>query len=248
MTRRPLLILTATTVAVTLTAAAASSHRDSPPAAPAVSPAAAAASRLTGSAPSPADPGRPTPTPTGTVTWEPGPWGEVAIAGHRLLVPASPTDGPLRDRGDGWASDYTPTAVGAAIALLRGPWFVTAAPAALRPEVTAAVLTPAAAADPGPVNPAQGWAIPAELLTLFAGLDLRTLGAVATLTDEHQATVAVFQQRSTPTGAEVLRSTHRLVYGDRQWRIDADYADDPAQPVPADQLPTAFTITAPGAG
>lgn len=185
--------------------------------------------------------------PRGGVTWAPGPWGDVVVAGHRLLVPASAQHGPLRDRGDGWASDYPATATGAAIALLRGPWFVFAAPRPLRAQVVAAVLTPAAAEEPGPVNPRPTWAMPAELLAGFADQRVRLLGAVATLTGPGRARVDVFHERVTPTGPVIIRSTHHLVHADRQWRVEADYSDGTGTHLPADQLPARFTVTAPGA-
>lgn len=202
--------------------------------------AAAAATPRPGSLPDPADPGR-----GGDVDWSVGPWGETIVAGHRLLVPASPTHGPLRDRGDGWASDYAPTATGAAIALLRGPWFVFAAPAALRPQVVEAALTPAAAAEPGPVNPAAGWAMPAELLAGFAAQDARILGAVARLTEPNQAVVDVYQQLATPTGPVVIRSIHRLTYTDGQWLIEANYSDSTGEQIPPAHVPTEFTVVGP---
>ena len=246
--RRTLLLATAAIAVVGVTAAAGLTHRGGTPAAPLESPAAAAATRLPGSAPSPADPGRPTPTDRAVeVTWGPGPWGPIAIAGHPLLVPASPTDGPLRDRGDGWASDYAPTPIGAAIALLRGPWFVFAAPAALRPQVVAAVLTPAAAAEPGPVNPAEGWAIPGELLAGLAAQDVRLLGAVSRLTDPERAVVDVFQELATPTGPVVIRSTHDLTYTKGQWLIEANYSDSTGEQIPPNGVPSEFTVTGPQA-
>ncbi len=206
-------------------------------------PADAAATPRPGSVPDPTDPGR-----APDVTWSVGPWGEVIVAGHRLLIPASPEHGPLQDRGDGWASDYAPTATGAAIAVLRGPWFVFAAPAALRPQVVAAVLTPAAAAEPGPVNPAVGWAIPSELLAGFAEQDVRLLGALARLTDLDRAVVDVYQELATPTGPVVIRSTHRLTFTDRQWLIEADYSDSTGEQIPPGGVPTEFTITGPEVG
>ena len=126
---------------------------------PAVSapPADAAATPRPGSVPDPTDPGG-----AGDVSWSVGPWGEVIVAGHRLLVPASPVHGPLKDLGDGWASDYAPTATGAAIALLRGPWFVFAAPAALRPQVVAAVLTRPPRPSPARSSPPRGGRSPAS--------------------------------------------------------------------------------------
>ena len=171
----------------------------------------------------------------------------MSMAGHRLLVPSSPDHGPLRDRGDGWASDYAPTPIGAAIALLRGPWFVFAAPAALRPQVVDAVLTPAAAAEPGPVNPAEEWAIPSELLVGFAAQDVRLLGAVARLTDPERAVVDVYQQLATPTGPVVIRSTHDLIYTGGQWLIEANYSDSTGEQIPPTGVPTEFTVTGPQA-
>lgn len=211
---------------------------------PAVSapPAEAAATPRPGSVPDPTDPGR-----DGDVAWSVGPWGEVSVAGHPLLVPTSPEHGPLRDRGDGWASDYAPTPIGAAIALLRGPWFVFAAPAALRPQVVAAVLTPAAAAEPGPINPAEGWAIPGELLAGFAAQDVRLLGAVARLTDPDRAVVDVYQELATPTGPVVIRSTHDVTYTDRQWLIEANYSDSTGEQIPPTGVPSEFTVTGPQA-
>jgi hypothetical protein len=171
----------------------------------------------------------------------------VSVAGHLLLLPASPTDGPLVPHPDGWASDYAPTTRGAAIAVLRGPWLVMAAPPALRDAVTARVLTPAAAAEPGPVNPGPGWALPADLRELLDGLDLRLLGATATLTDDDHAVVHVDHERVTPTGPVLVRTTHRLVYADRQWRIDADYSDAPAAVLDITQQPATYTVTGPEA-
>lgn len=188
----------------------------------------------------------PAPPDESEVTWEPGPWGEAVVAGHRLLLPASDVDGPLRDRGDGWSSDYPPTARAAAIAVLRGPWLVFAAPATLRPAVVDTVLTEQAAADPGPVNPQPGWALPPDLLAGFAGQDLATLGAVATLTGEHRATVEVYLRRGDPGGPVLFRTRHHLVWSARSWRIDADYSDATAQQLTPADLPAWFTITVPG--
>ena len=194
---------------------------------------------------SPAPPGTPASDPAVAIRWEPGPWGEVVIAGHRLLLPVSGTDGPLRDRGDGWSSDYPPTPIGAAIAVLRGPWLVFAAPAPLRQEVAASVLTAAAAADPGPVNPQPGWAMPPDVLAGFAGLDLRTLGVTATLIDPTRATAQVFLERTDPVGRVLIRTTHHLVWADRQWLIDADYSDSTGQPITAAELPARYTLAVP---
>lgn len=206
-------------------------------------PVGAAVTPRPGSSPDSIDPGR-----VGDLTWSPGPWGATRVAGHRLLIPASRTHGPLRTRGDGWATDYTPDPAGAAIALLRGPWFVFAAPPARRPDVVAAVLTAAAAAEPGPVNPAPRWAIPDELLTGLAGQDIRLLGAVATVPDPGRAVVEVYQRVTTRGRAVVVRSTHHLAYRDRQWLIEADYSDSLGQELPDSKVPATFTITGPGAG
>lgn len=211
------------------------------PAAPAA-PTGAAVTPRPGSAPDPTDPGR-----AGDLTWAPGPWGETVVAGHRLLLPASPTHGPLRDRGDGWASDYAPTPTGAAVALLRGPWLVFAAPPSLRAAVLATVLTPAAAAEPGPVNPTPGWALPGELLTALAAQDVRLLGADAQLTDDNHASVTVYQQTANPAGPVVVRSTHHLTYTDQQWLIEADYSDGTGEQIPLTDTPTVFTVPGPGA-
>lgn len=180
--------------------------------------------------------------------WEPGPWGEAVVAGHRLLLPASDVDGPLRDRGDGWSSDYPPTARAATIAVLRGPWLVFAAPATLRPAVVDTVLTEQAAADPGPVNPQPGWALPPDLLAGFAGQDLATLGAVATLTSEHRAAVEVYLRRTQPGGPVLFRTRHHLTWSARSWRIDADHSDATAQQLTPAELPARFTITVPVPG
>lgn len=193
-----------------------------------------------GSVPNPTDPGR-----AGDVTWSPGPWGEATVAGHRLLVPSSTEHGPLRDRREGWASDYAETETGAAIALLRGPWFVFAAPAALRPSVEATVLTPAAAEEPGPVNPAAGWALPSDLLAGLAAQDVLLLGSVARLTDGGRAEVAVYQQLATDTGPIVIRSTHQLTYTDRQWLIEPSYAEGTGEQIASADVPAAFTIAGP---
>ena len=238
MTRRTLLALGAGLVAVLVTAGVLT--RGGPDPAASVPPVGAAVTPRPGSVPDSTDPGR-----AGDVTWSPGPWGEVTVAGHRLLVPASAEHGPLRDRGDGWASDYTPTATGAAIAVLRGPWFVFAAPPALRPAVLATVLTPEAAGEPGPVNPAPGWAVPTDLVAGFATQDARLLGAVARLTDPHRAQVEVYQHLATATAPVVVRSTHHLTYTDRQWLIEASYADSPGAQVPVGEVPTEFTVPGP---
>lgn len=205
-------------------------------------PAGAAATPRPGSVPGSTDPGR-----AGDVAWSAGPWGEVTVAGHRLLIPASREHGPFRDR-DGWANDYAPTPEAAAIAVLRGPWFVFAAPADLRAQVVAAVLTPAAAAEPGPVNPSTGWAIPGELLAGLAGQDVRLLGAQARLTGAGRAEVDVYQQVMDSNGPVVVRSTHRLTYTDRQWLIEADYSDSAGQEIPTSAVPTTFTVAGPEVG
>ena len=211
--------------------------------APPEAPTGAAATPRPGSVPGSTDPGR-----AGDVTWVAGPWGEVTVAGHRVLLPASREHGPLRDRGDGWASDYAPTPEGAAIAVLRGPWFVFAAPPGLRPQVVATVLTRAAAAEPGPVNPSTGWAIPGELLNGFAGQDVLLLGAQAWLVDMGRAEVHVYQRVADPSGPVVVRSTHHLTYADRQWLIEADYSDGAGEEIPASAVPTTFTIAGPEVG
>jgi hypothetical protein len=203
-------------------------------------PAGAAATPRPGSVPGSTDPGR-----AGDVMWLVGPWGEATVAGHQLLIPTSREHGPLRDRGNGWASDYAPTPEAAAIAVLRGPWFVFAAPAELRSQLAATVLTPAAAAEPGPVNPSTGWALPGELLAGLAAQDVRLLGAQARLTDEGKAEVDVYQRVMDSNGPLVIRSTHRLTYTDRQWLIEADYSDSAGEEIPTSAVPTTFTIAAP---
>lgn len=208
--------------------------------APPEAPAGAAATPRPGSVPGSTDPGR-----AGDVAWAVGPWGEVTVAGHRLLVPASLQHGPLRDRGDGWASDYAPTPQGAAIAVLRGPWFVFAAPPELRAQVVETVLTPAAAAEPGPVNPSTGWAIPGELLNGFAGQDVLLFGAQARIVDEGRAEVDVYQRVADPRGPVVVRSTHHVTYADRQWLIEADYSDGAGEEIPTTAVPATFTIAGP---
>lgn len=242
MNRRTLLIAGATgTAAVTIAAIAVAGTREPAPPLP------GSGLVVVDTPTTPLNPRRTpaTDTAAAAVRWEPGPWGEVVIAGHRLLLPASATDGPLRDRGDGWSSDYPATALGAAIAVLRGPWLVFAAPAPLRAEVAATVLTRAAAADPGPVNPRLGWALPPDVLAGFAALDLRTLGVTTTLTSPTKATAHVFLQRADPAGTTLIRTTHHLVHAGGQWLIDADYSDATGQPITTDQLPARYTLAVP---
>lgn len=239
MSRRPLAALGAGLLVVVATASLAARVASDDPVA-SVPLAGATVAPRPGSLPDPADPGR-----AGDVTWSPGPWGEATVAGHRLLVPSSTEQGPLRDRGEGWASDYAETETGAAIALLRGPWFVFAAPAALRPSVVAAVLAPAAAEEPGPVNPAAGWALPSDLLAGLAAQDLVLLGAVARLTDGRRAEVAVYQQLATDSGPIVIRSTHQLTYTDGQWLIEPSYTDGTGEQIASVDVPAVWTITGP---
>jgi hypothetical protein len=114
--------------------------------------------------------------------------------------------------------------------------------------VVATVLTQAAAAEPGPVNPSTGWAIPGELLNGFAGQDVLLLGAQAWLTDKARAEVDVYQRVADPSGPVVVRSTHHVTYADRQWLIEADYSDGAGEEIPASAAPSTFTIAGPEVG
>ena len=184
----------------------------------------------------PTDPGDP-------VTWTEGPWGPATVAGSPVLLPASPTDGPLRDHGNGWADGYAPTALGAAIALLRAGPMVAAAPPDLHDQVDAATLTDTAdtAVLIGPVrNTEPAWTLPAALLTASQGATVRLLGVLVDLSGTHAAT-AVYQAVGGPDGDILTATTYQLTYRARQWRVQSA---DATTAVPG--APAHYTLPAPG--
>ena len=195
--------------------------------------------------PTPAAPTTTTSTPTDLgpgVVWAAGPWGQLTLSGHRLLVPASASDGPLVDHGGGWATGYRPTATGAAIAALRHGLFIVAAPPALHAQVDRATLTPGAVAEDltGPIRNAEpAWTLPAAVRAAADRVDVRLLGVVVDLTGR-TARATVYQALASPDGDVITATGYRLVHAGDQWRIDTV---DPSTVVPG--APEHYTLPAP---
>lgn len=181
------------------------------------------------------------------VTWAAGPWGNLSLAGHRVLLPRSGVDGPLVDQGDGWAVGYRPTALGAAIAVLRQPLLVLAAPTRLHEQVVRACLTDTfrhAGLLGGTRNTTDGWALPRATIDAAAVSDVRLLGVTVQL-DGLRAQAKVFQAIAGGDTGDLMTATdYALAYGaDRQWRIDALGAITVVTAVP-----TEYTLPAPSEG
>ena len=112
-----------------------------------------------------------------------------------MLLPRSGVEGPLVERGEGWAVGYRPTPLGAAIAVLRQPLLVLAAPTGLHEQVDRACLT-----DPfrnagllgGTRNTTDGWAVPRATVDAAAATDVRLLGVTAQV-ENLRAQARVFQ-------------------------------------------------------
>jgi hypothetical protein len=181
------------------------------------------------------------------VTWVAGPWGNLALAGHRLLLPGSGVDGPLVDQGDGWAVGYRPTPLGAAIAVLRQPLLVLAAPTRLHAVVDQACLTDAfrnAGLLGGTRNTTDRWALPRATVDTAAASDVRLLGVTAQVEDL-RAEARVFQAIVGEDAGDLMTATdYVLLYGsDRQWRIHAVGSTTVVTGVPAQ-----YTLPAPSEG
>lgn len=213
MSRRPLLLLAGLGLAVTVGVgvwAAAGPH----PHGTAAAPPQPGAQPTTSSTP---------PDPGTAVRWAPGPWGPAKLAGRPLLLPASPTEGPLVDHGNGWASGYRPSPLAAAIALLRAGPSLAGAPPALHAQVEADTLTDIAdtAALIGPIrNQEPAWTLPAALLAAGAGSRVRLLGVVVDA-DDTQARATVYQAVAGPGGDTITATGYDLVHGSGQWRVQA---------------------------
>lgn len=182
-----------------------------------------------------------TPPSSAAVVWAAGPWGEVTIAGHRLVIPASAIDGPLVDHGQGWISGYQPTALAAAIAVMRNGLMVTAAPPVLQAQVDADTLTEAARAGLGATmrNAEPGWVIPAPTLAAANTRRVRLLGVAVEL-HGRRARATVYQATQADAGDTLSATGYQLAYADDQWRIDTV---EPTTAVAA--IPEHLTLPAP---
>ena len=191
-----------------------------------------------------AAPGGPTEGAAG-VRWEPGPWGPAQLAGQPLLLPVSPVEGPLHDHGNGWASGYRPTALAAAIALVRGGPMLLGAPTTLHDQVQSATVTgQATAADlVGTTrNTEPAWTLPAPVLAATNGATVRLLGVVVDLHHAHAA-AHVYQAVAGDSGDTLTRSDYQLRYAGGQWRIHAAGATTVVA-----SGPPGYTLPAPSEG
>ena len=202
----------------------------------------------------PAKPGSATPIATTSnpgrpgvgVTWAAGPWGEAALAGHRVLVPSSPAEGPLTDQS-GVGVGYRATELGAAIAVLRQPLMVLAAPTRLHAQVDEACLTASARTAGllgGPRNKTDAWTLPPATLDAAAAADVRLLGVTVDASGD-QAQARVFQAVGGQDSGDLLTATdYRLAFGsDQQWRIDSGGSTTIVA-----AAPTYYTLPAPSEG
>lgn len=179
------------------------------------------------------------------VAWLDGPWGPATMAGRAVLLPASPIEGPLRDHGNGWADGYRPTALAAAIALLRAGPMAAAAPPALHAQVDAAVLTEQAdrAELVGQArNTEPAWTLPEPMLAAARAAVVRLLGVVVDL-HGHTADARVYQAVAGDGGDTLLATDYQLRYTGGQWRVHRLGA---STVVPAG--PPAYTLPAPSEG
>lgn len=180
------------------------------------------------------------------VTWAAGPWGEATLAGYRVLIPSSPTEGPLADQA-GVGVGYRPSELGAAIAVLRQPLMVLAAPTQLHAEVDDASLTASARRAGllgGPRNTTDSWTLPPATLDAAAASDVRLLGVTVDASGS-QVQARVFQAVGGQDAGDLLTATdYRLAFGsDQQWRIDSVGSTTVVAAAPPD-----YTLPAPSEG
>jgi len=238
MSSRRLLLALATLVAVVAVVVGWRAAADPHPQGPSASPPTPAGAPPPPSLSTPPDRG-------GAVRWDPGPWGPATLAGSPVLLPASSTDGPLVRHATGWAEGYPPTAVAAAITVLRAGLMALGAPPALHTQVDAGTL-----ADPtrvgqliGPTrNEEPAWTLPAPLLSGGQAARVRLLGVVVDL-DGSRATAQVYQAVTGAGGDTLTRSTYQLIHRDQQWLIDEVGA---TTVVPAG--PATYTLPVPSEG
>jgi len=189
------------------------------------------------------------PAPAATdVAWGQGPWPDVSTCGWPLLLPSSPTLGPLVDQGEGWRDTYAAEPAAAAVAALRADWSAAAAPPRLRQRVLSASVTQAHAAQmlsqASALNGSDQWLMPR--LSDCDGGAMSLMGATAGWTGPQQAEVDVYWTLVGGGDMPVVQwmsTGYRAFYtpADRQWRVEPA---DPDVEVLASP-PAAFTIPGP---